>query len=120
MADPKAEMTKVLLEHGADVDARDSALNTPLHLAAWNGNAEAAKLLLESGAKIDAAGKFGHTPLKTAQMESSQDHDGRAAAFLKDYEGNDMDPLGEIVIGLIDLIGTCLAELTIAVIGRPR
>lgn len=55
----------------ADNDDRDMSysalqsprLATPLHWAAYNGNARMAKLLLESGAKIEAKDERGWTPL---------------------------------------------------------
>ena len=44
-----------LLEQGADPQARDKRLRTPLHYAAKAGNTEAAKLLLEVYAKKEAS-----------------------------------------------------------------
>ena len=43
------ELAKILLEHGADVDARD---NDPIKCACYKGNLELVKLLLEHGANI--------------------------------------------------------------------
>jgi ankyrin repeat protein len=44
----------LLLDGGATVDARNDAEDTPLHLAAWNGNVATCRLLLERGADIRA------------------------------------------------------------------
>ena len=58
-----AEIVPFLLRHGADVNARDFSLSTPLHYALGCGNVEAAQLLLESGADIEARNNQGKTPL---------------------------------------------------------
>ena len=58
-----ADIVSFLLRHGADVNARDSSLSTPLHYALGCGNVEAAQLLLESGADIEARNNQGKTPL---------------------------------------------------------
>lgn len=65
------EIARVLLAHGADVNARqaDSGF-TPLHEAAANGDLELAKLLLEKGADINARMKDGQTPLASALSRS--------------------------------------------------
>ncbi len=51
------EMTKLLLEAGADVNAKDRALSTPLELAAWRGKKEVVDILLEAGADIPFKGR---------------------------------------------------------------
>ena len=43
-----------MIGKGADVDARNCKKDTPLHLAAINGNCEIAKYLIKSGANIKA------------------------------------------------------------------
>ncbi len=48
------EKTKVLLNHGADVNARSSDMRTPLIIAARRpGNSATVKLLLDKGAKVN-------------------------------------------------------------------
>ena len=47
------EVAKLLIEKGADVDAKDNYDWTPLHYALRNGHLEVAKLLIEKGAKYD-------------------------------------------------------------------
>jgi len=51
----KADIPMLLIQHGADVSARDAAQFTPLQLASAYGNLEIVKLLLEFGAKPNAS-----------------------------------------------------------------
>jgi hypothetical protein len=52
-----------LIREGADLDCRDFAKNTPLHLAAAIGDNQMVKLLLKNGADINAVNGDGFTPL---------------------------------------------------------
>ena len=52
--DDQPEVVKILLENGANVNLKDSTLNTALHYAAENGNLEIVKLLFEHDVEIDA------------------------------------------------------------------
>lgn len=57
----RAEVVRLLLEHGADTNARSAVENTPLHAAA---NAEVAQLLLDAGAEVDVRDAYQQqTPL---------------------------------------------------------
>tara|TARA_B100000809_G_scaffold188376_1_gene186776 strand:- start:1500 stop:2798 length:1299 start_codon:yes stop_codon:yes gene_type:complete len=56
----------LLLEHGADVDARTQNGFTPLHWAASADALTAARILIAAGADIDARAKGGITPLHWA------------------------------------------------------
>jgi ankyrin repeat protein len=47
------EVSKLLLEHGADADKQDASELTPLMVTAAFGNVALAKLLLEFGAEVD-------------------------------------------------------------------
>lgn len=86
-------MVAALLENKADVHARDSRENTPLHLAAQNGNfllmirlmehdyillklinlghEKIAKLLIEKGAIVDERNTFGETALLESAYQGS-------------------------------------------------
>jgi ankyrin repeat protein len=65
---------QVLLDHGADPNARDNDYSTPLHNSSWwqgvfgprVGTVEGTRLLLKYGAIIDAEDYEGRTPLQLA------------------------------------------------------
>ncbi len=58
------KMTKLLLEHGADVSLGDAAQNmTALMEASRNGNINQAKLLIQAGAVINRKDDYGRTAL---------------------------------------------------------
>lgn len=57
---------KELIENGANVDARDRMMNTPLIRAASLGNAKMVELFLEHGADINAQNADGQTALIAA------------------------------------------------------
>jgi ankyrin repeat protein len=57
------EIVRPLVEHGANVNARDQSQSTPLHLA-WD--AEIVQLLVEHGADVNARDQFQLTPLHIA------------------------------------------------------
>lgn len=50
---------KILLEAGADPNARGEMEETPLHAAIHNGNTELVSLLMQHGANPDLRGEFG-------------------------------------------------------------
>jgi ankyrin repeat protein len=64
----KPEAAKVLLEHGASVDAytRNSFANQPLHAAAAGRHIEVCRVLLAAGADVNATQHGGFTPLHEA------------------------------------------------------
>ena len=68
--DGNAEMVKVLLEAGADPNARDGDSETPLHHAARSGNAEIVRLLLDAGADPDVKNKWGIAPRDIANSKT--------------------------------------------------
>lgn len=55
------EVVRVLLEHGADPNAREAAGFAPIHAAAQNGNDELYELLVARGADREAAADDGRT-----------------------------------------------------------
>ncbi|KAH7117287.1 hypothetical protein B0J13DRAFT_514240, partial [Dactylonectria estremocensis] len=61
-------VVKLLLEKGAEIDAKDSEYDsrTPLSWAAANGREAIIKLLLEKGADVESKDQWGRTPLLRA------------------------------------------------------
>ncbi len=74
-SNPDPEVARVLLEAGADIDARGSESyhhgNTPLHYAGSNASAAVAAVLLEAGADVGARSQLGRTPLHEAAANAS-------------------------------------------------
>jgi ankyrin repeat protein/nucleoside phosphorylase len=56
-------ITRLLIENGDDIEARDNGGWTPLIWAAWKGHEAVVRLLLEKGADIEARDNTGMTPL---------------------------------------------------------
>ncbi len=61
------EVARLLLERGADVNAKNKHGFTPLHFAAGIGHTDVAKLLLEHGADVNAKDEHGRTPADIAR-----------------------------------------------------
>lgn len=66
---------KILLEKGADVNAKDYVGFTPLHNAITfnEHNLEVVKILLEYGAELEAIDQYGSTPLYRAALSNNFD-----------------------------------------------
>ena len=65
------EFARLLLEHGADIQAREPGEGmTPLHVAAAGGDTDLVKLLLERGADAGARDRAGRRPLDVARMSN--------------------------------------------------
>ena len=60
------EIVKLLISHGADVNAQSSSGNTPLMYACASGHAEVVRALLEAEANVEDHNENGHTPLMEA------------------------------------------------------
>src|SRR6266702_4716706 len=66
--DAGAKTVEVLIQHGANVNARDKSNWTPLHLVSsrQSGEIESARVLLEHGANAGAEDDIGRTPYEIA------------------------------------------------------
>ena len=65
-------VARLLLEHGAEVNARGNGHSTPLHVAVQYGRAEVVRVLLEHGANVAAKDKDGKT---VSQLSSDMGHE---------------------------------------------
>lgn len=74
------DMVDTVLDNNEDIDARDSSLKTPFHLAVDTGHINFLNLLIERGADISAVGTIGWTRLHHAV---SQGHQTSALMSLK-------------------------------------
>ena len=64
-----ADVAQLLLEHGADADARDDENCTPLLRASQYGHARVARVLVELGVNTEARDEDGWSPLERASNE---------------------------------------------------
>ena len=67
------EAVEVLLQHKANVNAKDREGDTPLHNAAVVNASETAEVLLQHGAKINAKTEDGRTPLYNAAVVNASE-----------------------------------------------
>ena len=63
----QTDSARLLIAHGANVNARAAGGHIPLHEAAANGSVELVTLLIENGADINAQTDDGRTPLDFAK-----------------------------------------------------
>ena len=79
----RADMVALLLEKGAEVNARAPNLSTPLMLAARNGHMEAVRLLLKAGAETEIKNDQGFTAESWANNAGNTDAADLIAAYKK-------------------------------------
>ena len=60
------DVATLLIEQGADIEAKDKNDRTPLHVAAESNSLDVATLLIDLGADIEANNEHGETPLHLA------------------------------------------------------
>lgn len=94
------EVMKLLLEKGADVNARTSRNGTALMLAAQIGDPAAVKLLLEKGAEINVRDEIGYTALLYAAVAECNDPAALKALLARGAEINIKGNDGETALKL--------------------
>jgi len=89
-----AEIVEMLLEKGADVNAKDNNGNTALNWAMMKINNKIVEILANKGADVNAKDNYGDTPLNWAVKRGEVDlvkillATGRVDVNEKDYNGN--------------------------------
>lgn len=58
-----ASTVKLLLDHGAQIDAADNAKHTPLFRACEMGHTDVVQALIDFGARVDVLDQKGRSPL---------------------------------------------------------
>ena len=102
------DRVRILIEAGADVDARATALVgfvrrhgvTPLHMAASQGNTDTALALIEAGAVVNAQDYEGQSPLHYAV--SWHNVEGVRLFLVKGANANLMDRFGNTALDLAE------------------
>lgn len=61
-----ANMTKVILSHGANINILNRSGRSALHVASENGDEENVNVLIENGANLNIRDKFGLTAMHLA------------------------------------------------------
>ncbi|XP_037245270.1 85/88 kDa calcium-independent phospholipase A2 isoform X2 [Falco rusticolus] len=69
----KAEMTRLLLEYGSEVNLTSRTADMALHIAVKRGRFDCAMVLLTHGAQTNARGQDGNTPLHLAMKHDHLD-----------------------------------------------
>jgi ankyrin repeat protein len=64
------EVASILLDAGADIDAREEDDETPLHYAAWRSQLAVGRLLVARGTDVEARNHWGRTPLLIVGRET--------------------------------------------------
>jgi len=75
----RADVVRILLQRGADVNHQDKEGDTPVHGAAWVGNLQILQMLLDAGANPNVKNKLGGTPLMWAASYGQNEEIGRAS-----------------------------------------
>lgn len=66
-------LMSLLLKHGANINAQDADLNTPLHLTVLGAYYEGAEMLIQNGADTSMKNKQGKTPGELSLMMGNPD-----------------------------------------------
>ncbi|SPO05222.1 uncharacterized protein DNG_07909 [Cephalotrichum gorgonifer] len=67
------DVAELLLDHGANINAKDRGKMTALHIAVTGGHKDVVSLLLDRSARIEEKASYGETPLMRAIQANSKD-----------------------------------------------
>ncbi|ETI24296.1 hypothetical protein G647_03665 [Cladophialophora carrionii CBS 160.54] len=70
---PKRSIVRLILDAGADIDAKDHLSRTPLYLACVGGFIRSVEMLLEEGARTDVIAEQGQAPLYKAAGKGQEE-----------------------------------------------
>ncbi|KAA0162207.1 hypothetical protein FNF28_04810 [Cafeteria roenbergensis] len=87
-------LMRLLLEHGADLEAKDQSGQTALIMSAANGKADVTALLLEHGADLEAKDQSGQTALIMSAANGKADVMALLLEHGADLEAKDQDGRG--------------------------
>lgn len=73
--DDYADCVKLLLDNGAQMDARNADNQSPLHLACLAQSVESVEILIQHGVDVNATYKDGRTSLHAAIVKESKSFD---------------------------------------------
>ena len=102
-----ADMARLLLEHGADVNIRGYDDMTPLHECAKEGKADPVPVLIEFGADLNAVDEYGYTPLAWATREPFE---GREITRLLLEAGAEYDIVAAAALGDLQRVRDILKQ----------
>ena len=92
-----AEVIKLLVAQGAELDGKDKFGNTSLHYASQRGSKDIVKLLISNKANINTKNKGGETPLDIAANEETADilryHNGIYGTFIGAVTAGDLNAI---------------------------
>jgi ankyrin repeat protein len=104
--DGREAIARVLVERGADVDARDRGLGwTALHFAAQDHHVAVARILLSQGAEVDPQDVHGNTPLSNAVFEARGRDEMVALLLAHGADRHQPNQYGVSPVGLARSIG---------------
>lgn len=95
-----ADVTKDLLQAGANVNSKTNSLETPLHRASWYGSKDVVQVLLKAKADVNSKNKAGLTPLEL--LAQATKGDAMAISFRRGKLAAWAQRFGDIVQGLVD------------------